>query len=236
MESVTFNEHPASVQGAARLLLEEVQEMGLSHLLQAPLMEAEVPARPKSPDLSSIQQRIEACRACPLASTRTQVVPGAGPVATQVMFVGEAPGAEEDRTGLPFVGKAGQLLTKIIEDGMGLLRQEVFITNILKCRPPENRDPSLQEKSACTGFLTEQIETIQPKLLVALGRHAACALLDSEASLGQLRGKIHPNPHGGPPILATYHPAYLLRSPSAKKDCWADIQLGMAHLGIPKKS
>ncbi len=160
-------------------------------------------------------------------------MPGEGSPAARVVFVGEAPGAAEDRSGRPFVGRAGQLLEAILEKGMGLSRQQVYIANVLKCRPPENRDPTPAEKAACTPFLEEQLATLQPELIIALGRHAANHLLGTEMSLGRLRGRLHARPQGGPPVLVTYHPAYLLRNPAAKQDCWMDIQLGMAHLGLP---
>ncbi|RMH04597.1 MAG: uracil-DNA glycosylase [Planctomycetota bacterium] len=183
--------------------------------------------------LAALAVRIDACRACPLGATRTRSVPGEGPPTARVVFVGEAPGADEDRTGRPFVGRAGQLLTRIIENGMGLRRREVFIANVLKCRPPDNRDPLPAEKEACTPWLEEQLRLLRPELIIALGRHSACHLLGRETSLSRLRGALHPRPGGGPPVLATYHPAYLLRNPAAKADCWQDIQLGMRHLGLP---
>lgn len=184
-----------------------------------------------APGLAGISARIAACRACGLHGTRSQVVPGEGNPGARILFVGEAPGADEDRQGRPFVGRAGKLLTRIIEDGIGLPREEVFIANILKCRPPENRDPASGEKAACTPFLEEQIAAIDPELIVALGRHAACHLLDTQASMASMRGVIHER-RDGRAILATYHPAYLLRNPPAKKDCWEDLKLGMQHIGL----
>lgn len=225
---------PASIQGAARLLLEELQETGLKEFPQGAQPTKEIqPAPALDCAHGDLNTRIQNCQACSLAQTRTHPVPGEGPLPARIMFVGEAPGADEDRSGRPFFGRAGQLLTKIIEGGMGLKRTDIFITNTLKCRPPENRDPLAEEKSACIGFLHEQIKSVSPELIIALGRHAACTLLEIDSPLSQLRGQVHPNPQGGPPILATYHPAYLLRNPSAKKDCWADIQIGMVHLGLP---
>lgn len=183
--------------------------------------------------LAALALRIEACRSCGLGACRTRAVPGEGSPRARVMFVGEAPGADEDRSGRPFVGRAGQLLTRIIEDGMGLPRGEVYIANVLKCRPPDNRDPLPEEKEACRSFLEEQIRLVQPELLVALGRHSAGHLLAREESLARLRGRLHERPAGGAPVLVTYHPAYLLRNPAAKRDCWEDIRLGMRHLGLP---
>lgn len=148
------------------------------------------------------------------------------------MVVGEGPGAEEDRTGRPFVGAAGQLLDKILGSGMGLRREEVFIANLVKCRPPGNRDPAPEEIAACAPFLERQIAALRPELLLALGRHAAQQLLGSTAPLASLRGRLHERPGGGPPVLATFHPAYLLRNPAAKRDCWLDVQLAMRRLGL----
>ncbi len=208
---------------AALLLQQELGELGVDCL--AP------PAPPAALGLEQIATAVAGCHACPLASTRTCTVPGEGAVGAAVMFVGEAPGRDEDLSGRPFVGPAGQLLTKIIESGMGLRREQVFIANVLKCRPPGNRDPQAQEKEACTPFLEQQIASLQPRLLVALGRHAANHLLGCDQPLGSLRGRLHEKP-GRPPLLATYHPAYLLRNPAAKRDCWQDIQIGMHHLGL----
>ncbi len=181
-------------------------------------------------DWETLRAGVAACEACELCRTRTQTVfaDGAGPA--RVMFVGEAPGFHEDAQGVPFVGKAGALLTDIIEKGMGLARSEVVIANVLKCRPPENRDPTAVEKATCTPWLQRQIELVQPEVLIALGRHAAGHLLASDAPMGKLRGRVHRV--GGRRIVATYHPAFLLRSPHMKKACWEDIQLAMNELGI----
>ncbi len=191
-----------------------------------------------APDLAEVAARIAGCQACPLAKTRKCTVPGSGPSSVTLMLVGEAPGADEDQQGLPFVGRAGQLLTKILKNGMGLDREEVFIANILKCRPPQNRNPTAAEIAACHPFLEEQIKLLQPRLLIALGRFAAQQLLATDAPLSQLRGRIHPRTDG-PDVLVTYHPAYLLREPRAKAACWEDIQLGLHHLGMtppPRRS
>ena len=135
---------------------------------------------------------------------------------------------------MPFVGRAGALLTDIITKGMGLPREEVYIANVVKCRPPENRDPSAVEKATCTPWLDRQIELVDPAVLIPLGRHAAGHVLQSEASMGALRGRVHAA--GGRKVVPTFHPAYLLRSPSQKKECWADIQLAMAELGLARPS
>jgi DNA polymerase len=148
------------------------------------------------------------------------------------MFVGEGPGAKEDRSGRPFVGAAGQLLEKIIENGMGLSRSEVFIANVVKCRPPQNRTPLPPEVSACIPFLEQQIAAVNPELVVALGRPAAHYLLQTAAPISELRGKIFKRPQDGLPVLVTYHPAFLLYEPARKADCWADIQVAMRFLGL----
>lgn len=163
-----------------------------------------------------------ACKACTLCQTRTQVVYGTGSIMARIMFVGEAPGADEDRTGIPFVGRAGQLLTKMIE-AAGFQRDEVYICNTLKCRPPDNRDPLPSEKEACERFLVEQIETIRPSIIVGLGAHAATYLTGQQTSIGKLRKKWHQ--HRGILLMATYHPAFLLRSPSFKEHAWEDLKM-----------
>ena len=146
------------------------------------------------------------------------------------MFVGEAPGAEEDLRGVPFVGPAGQLLTDIVEKGMGLARSEVVIANVLKCRPQGNRDPQAHEKELCTPWLDRQIELVDPEILIPLGRHASNHLLGLDASMGSLRGRVHMR--GERKVVPTYHPAYLLRDPSQKRHTWADIQLAMREMGL----
>ncbi len=185
-------------------------------------------------DLVGLKAVVAACRACALCETRTQTVfadgPDGGTGKTRVLFIGEAPGQNEDEQGVPFVGRAGQLLTDIIEKGMGLSRREVSIANVLKCRPPDNRDPTPAEKALCTPFLDRQIELIDPEVLIPLGLHATQHLLDSTESMGRLRGRVHMR--GGRKVVPTYHPAFLLRSPSMKKECWKDIQLAMRELGL----
>jgi DNA polymerase len=145
-----------------------------------------------------------------------------------VLFVGEAPGQNEDEQGVPFVGPEGSLLTDIIEKGMGLKRSEVAIANVLKCHPPGNRDPLAGEKAACTPWLERQIELLDPKVVIALGQPAAGYLLDSDAPLAQMRGRVLD--WKGRKLVATYHPAFLLRSPESKRDCWQDIQMAMGVL------
>ncbi len=194
------------------------------------------PAAPAGADaaalLHQIAQEVAGCTRCALAQGRACTVPGEGAPRARLMVVGEGPGAEEDRTGRPFVGAAGQLLDKILQSGMGLRREEVFIANVVKCRPPGNRDPAPEEVAACSPFLERQIAAIRPDLILALGRHAAHHLLGTDLSLQRLRGRLQTRPQGGPPVLVTFHPAYLLRNPGAKKDCWQDIQVGMGFLGL----
>ncbi|MCD6326149.1 uracil-DNA glycosylase [bacterium] len=178
--------------------------------------------RGKRPLAEQAAERAD-CRLCGLHESRNKVVFGAGDPNANLLIVGEAPGAEEDRMGIPFIGRAGGLLTKILAS-INFTRDEVYIANVLKCRPPGNRDPQPAEVEACEPFLKEQIETIQPKLICALGAHAARTLLKlgSSTSIGSLRGALH-NYHGVP-LIATYHPAYLLRSPGKKRDTWEDVQ------------
>jgi DNA polymerase len=184
-----------------------------------------------APDLATLRACVSHCEACGLSKTRTQTVFMDGQGTRKLMFVGEAPGADEDRQGVPFVGRAGQLLTEIITKGMGISRDEVTIANVLKCRPPENREPTPAEKATCTPWLDRQIELVDPTVIVPLGRHAAMHVLRVEASMGAMRARVHAL--GGRQIVPTYHPAYLLRSPGEKKECWKDIQLAMGVLGMP---
>jgi DNA polymerase len=185
-------------------------------------------------ELLSLRTKALQCTLCQeLATTRTHVVFGSGNIKAELMFVGEAPGADEDEQGLPFVGRAGQLLTKIIES-IGLTRRQVFIANVLKCRPPQNRQPKPDEIQNCQPFLIRQIELIRPKVICALGTFAAQTLLKTDQPIGRLRGQFSTftgsDPEGGltpfPPvkIICTYHPAYLLRSPEGKRDVWEDMK------------
>jgi len=177
--------------------------------------------------LEQIAQAVSACTGCPLHATRTQTVPGEGASKARLMFVGEAPGADEDRLGRPFVGAAGQLLDKMIA-AMGFARDQVFIANILKCRPPGNRDPLEHEVAACLPYLLAQIALIRPEVICSLGRHASHALLERKDSLGKLRGRFFD--YRGTPLLPTFHPSYLLRTPADKGAAWKDLQLIMHRL------
>ncbi len=170
--------------------------------------------------LSDLAARAADCRLCRLAETRTQVVFGTGNEQADVVFIGEAPGQEEDRRGEPFVGRAGQLLDRMLS-ATGLDRDSVYIMNIIKCRPPNNRDPKGDEVQACNLWFEQQLDLLQPRVLCLLGRVAAQTLLETDAPLGSLRGRWHA--YQGIPVWVTYHPAYLLRSPSQKKKSWQDL-------------
>ncbi len=171
----------------------------------------------------ALAERVAVCTACELHRTRTQTVFGTGDRDADWMFVGEAPGADEDRQGEPFVGRAGQLLTAMIE-ALGLRREQVYIGNTLKCRPPRNRDPLPEEVVRCRPFLERQIALVQPRVIVALGRIAAHNLLGVETPLARLRGRVH-RLAAGTPVIVTYHPAFLLRSPREKRRAWEDLCL-----------
>jgi uracil-DNA glycosylase family 4 len=184
--------------------------------------------------LQVVRDELGDCQRCKLAPKRTQLVWGVGNPEAALVFVGEAPGADEDRTGEPFVGAAGQLLTKMIE-AMGLSRQDVYICNILKCRPPGNRNPEPDEILQCEPFLKQQLAAIRPRMIVALGKFAAQCLLRSDAPISRLRGSWRE--YEGIPLMPTYHPAFLLRTPSAKRDVWNDLQQVMSRfdeLGLPR--
>ncbi|OGT46661.1 MAG: uracil-DNA glycosylase [Gammaproteobacteria bacterium RIFCSPHIGHO2_12_FULL_41_20] len=170
-----------------------------------------------------LQQQAATCQRCSLHQTRTQTVFGVGNRQAALMIIGEAPGFYEDQQGMPFVGRAGQLLTAMLQ-AIGLAREDVYIANILKCRPPNNRDPLPEEVQSCTPFLEQQITLIQPKLLLAVGRIAAHYLLKQKSSLETLRGKIHYFSKSHTPLIVTFHPAYLLRNPQDKKKALIDLQ------------
>lgn len=178
--------------------------------------------------LAALAKVVSGCEKCNLCRTRKQTVFGVGNIHADLVFVGEAPGADEDRLGEPFVGKAGQLLTDIIVKGMKLKREDVYICNVLKCRPPENRTPNPEEMALCEPYLIQQLDLIRPKVICALGAVAAKCLLKTEESVGRLRGRWHR--YQGIPLRVTYHPAYLLRNPEDKKKTWDDIQEVMKAL------
>ncbi len=177
--------------------------------------------------LEQVRDELGDCQRCKLAGTRRNIVFGNGDPHAPLVFVGEAPGEEEDRRGLPFVGKAGQLLDKMIE-AMGWTRESVWVGNTLKCRPPGNRNPEPDETAACEPFLTMQLEAIRPRMIVTLGKPAAQLLLRSTAPISALRGKFHD--WRGIPVMPTFHPAFLLRSPERKRDTWDDLKQVIAAL------
>ena len=191
-----------------------------------------------SVELEKVADEVRRCCKCGLGSSRTNAVPGEGDPNARIMFVGEAPGADEDAQGRPFVGRAGKLLDKVIT-ACGLKRSDVFIGNILKCRPPENRDPTAEEIISCLPYLQRQIEIIKPEIIVALGAHAARTLLNTNKSIGQMRGQFHEYYAGlgKPPIklMPTYHTAYLLRNYSQenRQKVWEDMKKVLAELGLP---
>ncbi|MBM3860356.1 MAG: uracil-DNA glycosylase [Verrucomicrobia bacterium] len=225
----------------------EVSQATLEELGRKPVVVAAVPAAPTrrtpvagtaaaTPDWAALEAETKKCRKCAeLARTRRNVVFGVGNPQAELMFIGEAPGADEDAQGEPFVGRAGQLLTKIIE-AMGMKREEVYIANVLKCRPPENRTPLPDETANCLPYLQRQIEMIRPKVIVALGATALRALLDIQIGITKMRGNWYA--YHDIPIMPTFHPAYLLRNPPAKKEVWQDMKTVLAKLGreVPKQS
>lgn len=209
-----------------------------SETLEAQEQEDNMAVAEKAAELEKIAGEVNQCRQCGLGSSRTNTVPGEGNPNARIMFVGEAPGADEDAQGRPFVGRAGQLLDKIIE-ACGLKRSDVFICNILKCRPPGNRDPRAEEIISCLPYLQRQIEIIDPEIIVALGAHAAKTLLNTTKPIGQLRGQFHEYYPGigKPPVklMPTYHTAYLLRNYSQenRRKVWEDMKKVLTELGLP---
>ena len=186
----------------------------------------------KSRRLEELRQKIGECKRCKLWNGRTHIVFGTGNPDTRLLFVGEGPGEEEDRQGKPFVGRAGELLTKMI-GAMGLVRDDVYIANVIKCRPPQNRNPEEDEITACRPFLEEQIEIIRPEVICALGTFAAHTLLKTEVKISGLRGKIHVKDNYK--IVPTFHPAYLLRNAGQKHLAWEDLQIIMKELGFDRR-
>lgn len=201
-------------------------------------------SRPEPPEagqgLAAQERALQGCTRCKLSGSRSTVVFGSGNPDARLVVIGEGPGEEEDKQGKPFVGRAGQLLTAMIEKGMGLKREDVYICNVLKCRPPDNRTPATDEIAACKDYLLRQIEIVNPEVIIALGAPAAQTLLDTREGIGKLRARWHGffisgiSLDGEPiPVMPTYHPAYLLRDPSQKAKAWADLKMVMARLGIP---
>lgn len=192
-----------------------------------PVVAAE-PERTTNDDVTGLgwehlEARVAGCRQCALCETRTQTVFGVGDRQAELMIIGEAPGADEDRQGEPFVGRAGQLLTAMLA-AIGLKRDQVYIANVLKCRPPGNRNPGQQEAAACRAYLDRQIALVAPRLILSVGKVSAHHLLQSDAPVGRLRGRTQSMPGSEVPVQVTYHPAYLLRQPAEKAKAWADLQ------------
>jgi len=218
----------AGIARELRGYLEAQRSLGVDALeAHWPAVAPPAPAGPP-PSLTAIREELGDCTRCKLCRGRTQIVFGVGSPTAELVFVGEAPGADEDAQGEPFVGRAGQLLTKIIE-AMGLRREEVYICNIIKCRPPNNRTPEADEILACQPFLLKQLRAIGPKFVCALGGPAAQTLLQTKEPISRLRGKF--SDFHGIPLLPTFHPAYLLRNPSEKKTVWADMKLLLRRMG-----
>ncbi len=181
-------------------------------------------------DLGGLRAEIGDCTRCRLSGTRKQIVFGSGNPDARLLFVGEGPGRDEDLQGLPFVGRAGELLTDIIEKGMKIDRAEVYICNVVKCRPPDNRNPEPEEVAACSPFLIRQIDLVRPEVIVALGKFAAQTLLQTTMPITRLRGRWHE--YRGVALMPTFHPAHLLRNPAFKKEVWQDIKEVMQRLGM----
>lgn len=207
--------HPAAHSAAPDPFVPKVRPLDLPHGTLAPF--------------GTLPDEVAACRACALCSTRTQTVFGEGTPSTRLVFCGEAPGADEDRSGRPFVGRAGELLTAMIEKGLQMRREEVFILNAIKCRPPENRMPLPAELAACRPFLERQLATIRPAVIVALGNPASRALLGHVPGIMTIRGKVFDG--FGARIVPTFHPAYVLRNPAAKREVWTDLKTVLRLLG-----
>ncbi len=192
--------------------------------------EAKTETKPKPNSLDSLDKiasDLSNCKRCKLCSGRNKIVLGEGNPKAQLVFVGEGPGEQEDLQGRPFVGRAGQLLDKMIE-AMGMKRSDIFIANVVKCRPPENRNPEPDEIASCSPFLFRQLDALQPKVVVALGKFAAQTLLQTEERISEIRGKIFP--YRGSKLIPTFHPAYLLRNPSSKREAWEDLKTAMKEI------
>ncbi len=211
-----------------------ISRRALKFLDRGPVGRKEAAPRPdRIESLEALRDHVGDCTRCKLARTRTHLVFGEGSERARLVFVGEGPGREEDLVGKPFVGEAGRLLSRIIENGMGLTREEVYICNVVKCRPPGNRDPEREEIEACLPFLKAQLRIIRPEAICVLGRVAGQGLLGEDFRVGPARGEWHS--FEGIPLMPTYHPAYLLRNASAKRQVWEDVKKIMALLGLEVK-
>ncbi len=222
------------VRGVLRSAAKKVEARPVASVPTLASVPSAVIREPSSMTLTQVRDELGECTRCKLSGTRKNIVFGVGNPEASLVFIGEAPGADEDATGEPFVGAAGQLLTKMIL-AMGLSREDVYICNILKCRPPGNRNPESDEIAECEPFLKKQLAAIRPRMMVCLGKFAAQCLLRSDAPISKMRGRFQS--YEGIPLMPTFHPAYLLRNPSAKREVWADLQLVMAEmdrLGLPR--
>jgi uracil-DNA glycosylase family 4 len=218
-------EHPSRIQSTQ----EDDSIPPRKPIFSPPEQATAVPAGERAAFLNLIREDIGDCTRCALHKGRNKIVFGDGSPNARLMFVGEGPGADEDAQGIPFVGKAGQLLNNMIA-AMGLKRDEVYIANVVKCRPPGNRTPEPDEANTCSPFLFRQIDVVRPQVLVALGATAATYLFGARQPLAGLRGRVHA--FRGAQLIVTYHPAYLLRDPRQKKEAWADLQIAMRELGL----
>jgi DNA polymerase len=218
----------SAAASAAKSIASPTEERSL---FDAPTAERKLlPPQERASALEIIQREVAACTRCPmLVANRTQTVFGVGNNAARICFFGEAPGADEDRLGEPFVGRGGQLLNKMIT-ACKLQREEVYILNVLKCRPPDNRNPLPDEVANCRGYFERQLDIVRPEIICCLGAVASRALLNTERPIGKLRGSFHD--YQGIPVVCTYHPAYLLRNPAAKSDAWEDLKMMMRRLGV----
>jgi uracil-DNA glycosylase len=227
---------PETLTADPAVVAESPETPLMPKVLPLPIVEEpkkKIAPQDKAAALVEIRKDMGACLRCELSKARNTIVFGDGDPNARLMFVGEGPGADEDAQGLPFVGRAGQLLNNMI-GAMGLRRDQVYIANIVKCRPPQNRVPEPIEAHTCVPFLYRQIDVIAPEVIVALGSTAATYLLGGKSPLSALRGRIHQA--RGAKLIVTYHPAYLLRDPRQKKEAWADLQIAMAELGLQKQA
>lgn len=217
--------------GQARGLLQDYANLGIDQVVVPPSQlrpaSADDPGAFRGETLEEIYQALADCRSCQLCEQRNTIVFGTGNPNARLLLVGEAPGREEDKQGLPFVGEAGKLLDRILF-AMGLQRSDVYICNVLKCRPPDNQDPGKVEIDACETFLKRQIQAVGPELIITLGKFATQTLLRDQAPISKLRGKWQE--YQGVPLMPTFHPAYLLRNPSSKREVWEDMKLVMHRL------
>jgi uracil-DNA glycosylase len=227
-----FGDNPRVMDDTTRQELALLRDLGFTHLDLPPrsaATAADAFQPERNDEWAALRAEAHDCTACRLSGARTNVVFGVGNPNADLMFVGEAPGRDEDLKGEPFVGRAGQLLTDIIK-AMRLTRDDVYIANVIKCRPPENRNPEIDELDACRPFIRRQIELIRPKVIVTLGRFGLQSLTGTGYSISAVRGQWLE--YDGIRLMPTYHPAYLLRNPSEKKDVWSDMKKVMAELGV----